>query len=102
MIQRPPRSTLFPYTTLFRSVFDRELLARHGHGRPLEGRPQRVEASEHDAVGVDEDGLVERARLGRPVLEIGRASCRERVKVWGVAGAAERKWEVRSECHRVI
>src|SRR3712207_8209065 len=24
MIRRPPRSTLFPYTTLFRSVLDRE------------------------------------------------------------------------------
>src|SRR5256885_13077858 len=24
MIRRPPRSTLFPYTTLFRSAFDRE------------------------------------------------------------------------------
>src|SRR2546426_8161800 len=24
MIRRPPRSTLFPYTTLFRSVFDAE------------------------------------------------------------------------------
>src|SRR3712207_7471127 len=27
MIRRPPRSTLFPYTTLFRSGFDRELRA---------------------------------------------------------------------------
>src|SRR2546430_17590914 len=26
MIRRPPRSTLFPYTTLFRSVFGRGLL----------------------------------------------------------------------------
>src|SRR3712207_7497536 len=26
MIRRPPRSTLFPYTTLFRSVVRRELL----------------------------------------------------------------------------
>src|SRR5438034_6544645 len=26
MIPRPPRSTLFPYTTLFRSVRDRELV----------------------------------------------------------------------------
>src|SRR2546422_8571693 len=25
MIRRPPRSTLFPYTTLFRSVLDQEL-----------------------------------------------------------------------------
>src|SRR2546426_1965200 len=28
MIRRPPRSTLFPYTTLFRSGFDPEMLAR--------------------------------------------------------------------------
>src|SRR2546430_12652470 len=26
MIRRPPRSTLFPYTTLFRSVFERDEL----------------------------------------------------------------------------
>src|SRR3712207_9486085 len=30
MIRRPPRSTLFPYTTLFRSVV--ELSARHKRG----------------------------------------------------------------------
>src|SRR5258708_27725741 len=28
MIRRPPRSTLFPYTTLFRSVFDLGRLGR--------------------------------------------------------------------------
>src|SRR5256885_8626163 len=27
MIRRPPRSTLFPYTTLFRSVFTRDVAA---------------------------------------------------------------------------
>src|SRR2546422_11749576 len=36
MIRRPPRSTLFPYTTLFRSLVNAALLAReqiaHGHG----------------------------------------------------------------------
>src|SRR5437868_7777739 len=26
MIRRPPRSTLFPYTTLFRSVFDHDIM----------------------------------------------------------------------------
>src|SRR3712207_7416986 len=32
MIRRPPRSTLFPYTTLFRSVaFERELLEAGRH-----------------------------------------------------------------------
>src|SRR2546429_7249014 len=56
MIRRPPRSTLFPYTTLFRSrlvlhrsVVDRHLLAvREVHGdRPLgPGREQVLERSE--------------------------------------------------------
>src|SRR5687767_15462839 len=39
MIRRPPRSTLFPYTTLFRS----DLLQRRGHAlanRPLVGHRQ--------------------------------------------------------------
>src|SRR3712207_3378848 len=34
MIRRPPRSTLFPYTTLFRSLSAaREVLAQHGYER---------------------------------------------------------------------
>src|SRR2546425_7878970 len=32
MIRRPPRSTLFPYTTLFRSLVWREGGAEHGGG----------------------------------------------------------------------
>src|SRR3712207_7230334 len=34
MIRRPPRSTLFPYTTLFRSrqPFERERRQQQGHG----------------------------------------------------------------------
>src|SRR3989454_10165924 len=31
MIRRPPRSTLFPYTTLFRSRFEWGLVAEIGH-----------------------------------------------------------------------
>src|SRR5260370_30962585 len=48
MIRRPPRSTLFPYTTLFRSRF-----ADHGR-RPVEARervPQRLCAQRPLAVG---------------------------------------------------
>src|SRR5690554_7385376 len=35
MIRRPPRSTLFPYTTLFRSAGkgDSEIIHAHGRGR---------------------------------------------------------------------
>src|SRR5256885_6729015 len=39
MIRRPPRSTLFPYTTLFRSLSQREL------PRVLGGRGRRAENS---------------------------------------------------------
>src|SRR2546425_2145173 len=41
MIRRPPRSTLFPYTTLFRSL-DRELLGVV-LGRVLDRREQAVQ-----------------------------------------------------------
>src|SRR3712207_7641331 len=57
MIRRPPRSTLFPYTTLFRSD-DADRQRRHGQGRRVERR-QRVR---------------ERAQLGqqRPRLPLQR------------------------------
>src|SRR2546421_1207219 len=49
MIRRPPRSTLFPYTTLFRSAVG---------GRRLERRPRHARLHHHQRVGV------EVARLG--------------------------------------
>src|SRR2546429_5194920 len=44
MIRRPPRSTLFPYTTLFRSCGCRACRARRAHrqGSLLHARGQRV------------------------------------------------------------
>src|SRR3712207_6906312 len=41
MIRRPPRSTLFPYTTLFRSSHPRprRLLCRDGASKPCAYRP---------------------------------------------------------------
>src|SRR3712207_7038321 len=47
MIRRPPRSTLFPYTTLFRSVLPHGALSRPPQsGAPLRPRrlPRRVPA----------------------------------------------------------
>src|SRR3712207_7484057 len=52
MIRRPPRSTLFPYTTLFRSPFRRQMVGRDAGKRPpvhlqrqlqeeVRARPQR-------------------------------------------------------------
>src|SRR5687767_15854042 len=53
MIRRPPRSTLFPYTTLFRSLF-RSARAAGGRGaeagraaRQLRGTARAVRSEEH-------------------------------------------------------
>src|SRR6266705_6013658 len=44
MIRRPPRSTLFPYTTLFRS----DLVVDHGFGdHPIQDRLHQVRSEEH-------------------------------------------------------
>src|SRR3989442_6120297 len=53
MIRRPPRSTLFPYTTLFRSVADEfdVLGQREAQGRGF----QRLRAVEHEAHGFGPD-----------------------------------------------
>src|SRR3712207_7741808 len=60
MIRRPPRSTLFPYTTLFRSA----LLGDHLRRRP--GRDQGVEARQRAAGDGDEDEREQRAGEDRP------------------------------------
>src|SRR2546430_5513248 len=53
MIRRPPRSTLFPYTTLFRSLL-RGGLGCLGGDR---GRPRRVGADGRPRDRVDGDGV---------------------------------------------
>src|SRR2546428_6407045 len=54
MIRRPPRSTLFPYTTLFRSM--RNLAIQHSDGREVAG------GERHEARGE----MVVREALARP------------------------------------
>src|SRR5438093_12944697 len=80
MIRRPPRSTLFPYTTLFRSL-DRRGLARPQAGFGLglerhagEGDKQHDHARVHDvaavAPAVAGDQPAERQRIALPVLAV--------------------------------
>src|SRR2546422_8107670 len=48
MIRRPPRSTLFPYTTLFRSHFDRRSDAGLSLDRPrTRGTPRELLRARH-------------------------------------------------------
>src|SRR5438270_1925246 len=64
MIQLPPRSTLFPYTTLFRSGFDFE--PSHGHviGRQrVVGRDDQIRSEEHTSELQSQSNLVCRLLL---------------------------------------
>src|SRR3712207_7982255 len=57
MIRRPPRSTLFPYTTLFRSYPDEvgvERLATIGFGRRCRRRRMRVIGAHDRAAGASQ------------------------------------------------
>src|SRR2546422_6805975 len=47
MIRRPPRSTLFPYTTLFRSLLERRIGKKTGGSRQALPRECRVRSEEH-------------------------------------------------------
>src|SRR3712207_8505738 len=74
MIRRPPRSTLFPYTTLFRS--DPEVAAQLDHVQVVRGRARRaapeVAALRHDGLVLGHvvvTDLGERPDAGRRVFE---------------------------------
>src|SRR2546429_9997770 len=101
MIRRPPRSTLFPYTTLFRSLSYARLRRargeRKGHRRKVvfrhlttdRARPSAVLFTRQPAAkgfsgrsrGRCRQAVYDRfgiSRRSEPPTEIGRASCRER------------------------
>src|SRR3989442_7672533 len=61
MIRRPPRSTLFPYTTLFRSGRDRDLTPQDDRVRLLHDRAGRGLQAQ--------DRPLSPALPGRPVLD---------------------------------
>src|SRR3712207_9159669 len=103
MIRRPPRSTLFPYTTLFRSLLDSGVAGTrtsHGAENNLYKIGLLLEADENNTFGMedllrgvtfDEAYDAVSRQIGNPPdreenpgrgcvdPEIGRASCRERV-----------------------
>src|SRR3712207_9311216 len=86
MIRRPPRSTLFPYTTLFRSQLRAAAAAARRGERPRTGQPlppaRGVPARPVDAVaGVrGTHGAYRGARTGRerPRGRRGRGGARDR------------------------
>src|SRR5258708_14742992 len=84
MIRRPPRSTLFPYTTLFRSISDRSIktswstrcsLACCGSGRrACWARRSRDSSEEHTSELQSPDHLVCRLLLEKKKKQSHRTS----------------------------
>src|SRR5258708_18748966 len=83
MIRRPPRSTLFPYTTLFRSL---------ALSADVPVRERRLWARFHD--GVDRPMRIVRARDGIALLQV---SCGGPCKTVPWSGTATRSEEHTSE-----
>src|SRR2546430_17091753 len=97
MIRRPPRSTLFPYTTLFRSRSRRDHGSRSSAGRVSVGSraSRRTRAKLRDR-------LVRRSSLGagvgtdrnrKRIEKNGRASGRGKREISGVSVALKKKKE---------
>src|SRR6266404_7360191 len=102
MIRRPPRSTLFPYTTLFRSALDgraRHVLRRETHGdrwafRRSQGSTRRL---------LDDSGEVEGRgdRMGQAVPRFGQRNDRSSPSA-RVCGLSGRRTGGRSQVSRAV
>src|SRR5256885_15240010 len=98
MIRRPPRSTLFPYTTLFRSMLHPAFRAAGGDlptaltpvYPTVAGLPQAYIRRAAVTAMVRAD-LSDTLPPGEPPPQIGRASGRERVEISVGAGSLKKK-----------
>src|SRR2546430_8502890 len=85
MIRRPPRSTLFPYTTLFRSQLGEELSRRppRGAGRRRERAPTEVvrRSEEHTSELQSQSNLVCRLLLEKKKKRLTSGIDRELIDV---------------------
>src|SRR2546430_11990140 len=82
MIRRPPRSTLFPYTTLFRSGYFTADRVDSGPGAPKFNRAVTLRSEEHTSELQSQSNLVCRLLLEKKKSTISptpleaRAACR--------------------------
>src|SRR5436309_6581012 len=99
MIRRPPRSTLFPYTTLFRSLLDGDELTvtlRHQVGKLIVALAQGDRSEEHTSELQSRENLVCRLLLEK------KKKYKSQVKGQEIApGGASNLWYVVSEAHLI-
>src|SRR5258708_37865901 len=91
MIRRPPRSTLFPYTTLFRSLHPGVRARRHAGGKlpHVESEAESRRTKRARAQRILQHAIRKRARrqaLGK-TAGIARHGLSARFDSWRVAGA---------------
>src|SRR5438105_10478391 len=75
MIRRPPRSTLFPYTTLFRSGWGRDR-ERGGRGYAIIGCEDGGHGRNGHRAGVDREGCAAASGQHQPGGRLDRKSTR--------------------------
>src|SRR5438477_5824018 len=99
LIRRPPRSTLFPYTTLFRSVHsaDRPRIQQQIRQSLQDGMPYlcefRVVRQDGSERVVEARGRMERASSGRPLRKVGTSQdVTERARTLARLAEAERQY----------
>src|SRR3712207_9088196 len=84
MIRRPPRSTLFPYTTLFRSRREKAAAAQEprGRGRRLPDHPagQAVRRRRADPLSAGGSGGGHLRNPGTPIFPIPLSFCKKKKK----------------------
>src|SRR5688572_33476918 len=101
MIRRPPRSTLFPYTTLFRSVAVGAAGERAVRGQPAELRPAAQHGRAERAIGPAAPGEPPLEQRGVSLHRPARSAQRQRTDgkaeepVERAAGGAQQVGEVR-------
>src|SRR5258708_39915756 len=98
MIRRPPRSTLFPYTTLFRSA---GVLRHHRAGHDAHA-PAAPDLAREFAAGVSRADLGERHRLARAEVVVPhRVAVHRRVVVRGDVDRDRKSTRLNSS-HQII
>src|SRR2546429_6545176 len=92
MIRRPPRSTLFPYTTLFRSRVGDVL--EHGHGieqgGALEHHPHALADLERQRMGIDRKSTrlnSSHGYISYAVFCLKKKKCRQLARLCGTSDA---------------
>src|SRR2546426_10616057 len=91
MIRRPPRSTLFPYTTLFRSPRDPAALRERESVRSAARRPHHGGGTGAMSDKAFPAGGIDIGSSPTRLVGIGRASGRGRGEISGGAGSFKKK-----------